>query len=139
MAAEGKSDKIASNMEVHMKQKCVMEFLHMEKMAPTDVHRHLLNAYRDHTVDGCKHSEGWGVYFSSGDRNMKDKTHSRHPCASVTPQNKEHPDQLIRENRLIMIRELCTEVNISLNELETIVATLKNHDVCTSWVPQVVT
>jgi len=28
MTAEGKSEKMMSDMEVHMKQKCVIEFLH---------------------------------------------------------------------------------------------------------------
>jgi hypothetical protein len=31
MAAEGQSDKMASDMEVRMKQRCVTEFLHAEK------------------------------------------------------------------------------------------------------------
>ena len=38
MAAEGQSDKMASDMEVQMKQRGVAEFLHVEKMAPTDIH-----------------------------------------------------------------------------------------------------
>ena len=36
--AEGQSDRMASDMEVWMKQRCVTEFLHVEKMAPTDIH-----------------------------------------------------------------------------------------------------
>ena len=36
MAAEGQSDKMTSDMEVHRKQRCGIEFLHMEKK------RHLL-------------------------------------------------------------------------------------------------
>ena len=44
MAAEQQPDKMASDTEVHMKQKCVTEFLHVEKMAPTHIHQHLLNA-----------------------------------------------------------------------------------------------
>ena len=32
------SDRLASDMEVHMKPKCEAEFLHVEKMAPTDIH-----------------------------------------------------------------------------------------------------
>ena len=32
MAAEGQSDKMASDMEVHMKQRCVTEFLHAKKL-----------------------------------------------------------------------------------------------------------
>jgi len=38
MAAEGQSDKMASDMEVKMKIKCVTEILHAEKMARTDIH-----------------------------------------------------------------------------------------------------
>jgi len=47
MAAEGQSDKRVSDMEMHMKQRCVIEFLPEEKMAPTDIHWHLLNIYGD--------------------------------------------------------------------------------------------
>ena len=51
MAAEGQSDTMASDMEVCMKQRCVTEFLHAEKMAPTDIHLCLLNIYGDQRVD----------------------------------------------------------------------------------------
>jgi len=50
MAAEGQSDKMASDMEAWMEQRCVTEFLHAEKMAPIDIHGHLLNIYGDQTV-----------------------------------------------------------------------------------------
>jgi len=32
------SDSMASDMEVRMKQRCVTEFFHVEKMAPIDIH-----------------------------------------------------------------------------------------------------
>jgi len=38
MAAEGHPDTMVPDMEVHMKQRCVTAFLHVEKMAPTDIH-----------------------------------------------------------------------------------------------------
>jgi len=34
MAAEGKSDRMVSDMGVWMKQSCVIEFLHVEKWHP---------------------------------------------------------------------------------------------------------
>lgn len=55
MAAEGHSDTKASDMEVHMKQKCGTEFLHVEKMAFTDIHQRLLKVYGNQTVDGAVH------------------------------------------------------------------------------------
>ena len=64
MAAEGQSDKTASNMEVCMKQRC--EFLHVEKMAPIDIHWCLMNVYWGKTVDVNTVRE-WVVHLSSGD------------------------------------------------------------------------
>jgi len=51
MAEEGQSDKMVSDMEVRMKQRCVTDFLHVEKMPPTDIHQCLLNAYGDQKVE----------------------------------------------------------------------------------------
>jgi len=40
--AEGQSDRMASDMEVQMKQKCATEFLHVEKIALVYIYQHLL-------------------------------------------------------------------------------------------------
>ena len=45
MAAEEQSDRIMSDMEEYVKQKHVTQFLHAEKMAPIDIHQHLVNVY----------------------------------------------------------------------------------------------
>jgi len=62
MAVEG-PDKMASDMEMCAKQRCVIEFLHAETVAPTDVHGRLLNVYGDQTVD-VSTMKGWVVCFS---------------------------------------------------------------------------
>ena len=49
MAADGQTDKMLSDVKVQMKQRCVIEFLHVEKVAYTDIHRCFLNVYGDHT------------------------------------------------------------------------------------------
>ena len=51
MAAEGQCDKSASDMEVCMEQRGVLEFHRAEKMAPIDIHQCLLNAYGNPTMD----------------------------------------------------------------------------------------
>jgi len=51
MAAKGQSDRMMSDMAVWMKHECVTEILHMEYMAPTDIHQYLMNIYGDQTVD----------------------------------------------------------------------------------------
>ena len=45
MAAEGQSDRMTSDMEVGMKQRYGIELLHVEKIAPIDIHQCLLNVY----------------------------------------------------------------------------------------------
>ena len=54
MAAEGHSDKMLSDMEARVKQRGGIKLLHVEKMAPIDNHPHVLNTYRDQTVDVSK-------------------------------------------------------------------------------------
>jgi len=107
MTAEGQSDKMVSDMEVRMKQRCVIEFLRAEIIAPNDIHRRLLNVYGDQTV-GVNAVSRWVVRFSSGDSDVKDEPRSGRPCTAVTPRNEERLDQLIRANRRIMTRELGT-------------------------------
>lgn len=51
MAAEGQSDDKMSYMEVHMRQRCATEFLHVEKQATTDIHQCFLNVYGDQAAD----------------------------------------------------------------------------------------
>jgi hypothetical protein len=50
-AAEEQSGKIASDMEVRTKQKCVIGFFHAEKIEPNDIDQHLLNIYGDQIMD----------------------------------------------------------------------------------------
>lgn len=51
MAAERWSDKVMSDMEVEMKERCVTKFLLIEKIAPNNIHRLLLNIYGDQAVN----------------------------------------------------------------------------------------
>ena len=86
MAAEGQSEKMASVIEVLMKQRCGIEFLHTEKTAPTDIHQHLQNSYADQTVDVSTVRQ-WVMHFSSGDSVVKDKPFSGWPCRFLQVQH----------------------------------------------------
>jgi len=57
---------MTSDMEVRVKQRCVTEFLRAEKIAPTDIHPHLLNVYGDQPL-GVSTVRQWVVHFSSED------------------------------------------------------------------------
>jgi len=68
MAAKGQYDRMVSDMEVHMEQRRVIEFLQMETLATTDIHQSSLNICGDQTVV-VSTVRWWEVRFSSGDSN----------------------------------------------------------------------
>ena len=51
MVAEGQSDRMVSDVEVQMKQRCVTEFLHVEIMTSNSIHQCLVSVDGDPTVD----------------------------------------------------------------------------------------
>ena len=55
MTGGGWSDRMASDMEMSLKQRCVTEFLYAEKITPIDIHQHLLN------VDMSTVRGGWCI------------------------------------------------------------------------------
>ena len=64
-------------MEVSVKQRCVTECLHWEKIAPIDI-LCLLNIYGDQTAE-VSTVRRWVVHLSSGDSSVKDKPCFRQP------------------------------------------------------------
>ena len=84
MAAEGQSDKVTSDVEIHTKQRCVIEFLHVESFVPIDFNLCLLSTEGDQTVDVSTIRQRI-VNFSTGDSDMKDKASPGWPCTAVTP------------------------------------------------------
>jgi len=54
----------------------VCQFLHAEKMAPTDIHWHLLNVYYGDQTLAVSTVRQWVVHFSSGDSDMEGRFHS---------------------------------------------------------------
>ena len=113
-AAEGQSDRMLSYIEIRMKKRHGIEFLHVEKNAPMDVS----------TV------RQWVIWFSSSHSNVKNKQHCGCPYTTVTSLSEEHLIQLIGTSRRITTGELCVELKTGFNRLETMVVTLEYHKVC---------
>ncbi|PNF28558.1 hypothetical protein B7P43_G12914 [Cryptotermes secundus] len=127
---------MASDIEVRMKQRCVIEFLTAEQIAPTDIHRCLLKVYGDDTVD-ISTVRWWAVCFNSGESEVHDKPYPGRPCSAATPHNEQYLDQLIHTDWWIMTRELCAWLNISCNALEIMLGKLDYRKVCSRWVPRI--
>ena len=64
MSADEQYDKLASDMEVHMKQKCVIELLHEGKNG-THWHSLMLAECFWRSKSGCEHGGAVGDAFSA--------------------------------------------------------------------------
>jgi len=115
MAAEGQSDKMVSDMEACTKQRCGIEFLHVDKIA-------CFWPQRPNSISSVR---WWVVHFSSDGSNMKDKPCSEQPCTAVTVTWRvslpAHPREL--DYNL----GLCTELSICFSVLEPMAAVLEYH------------
>lgn len=74
--------------------------------------------------------QSWSERCFSHGNNMKVKSNT-----AITTQNEECHNQLICMNQWIMTRELHTELNVSFNVLETMVAILEHHNGCARRAP----
>ena len=99
---EEQSEKMASDMEACTRQRCRTEYFHERKMAPIDIHQHVLKAYREQRVN-VSTVRCWVVHFNSGNSDMKDKPCSGWPHTAVTPLNEECLNQLIYMNHLMLV------------------------------------
>jgi len=86
MAAEGQSDKMASEMEVCMKQKCVVKVLQLKKKW-TLSHSSILTEHLWRPNSGCEHSEAVGGVFQQWQQEYEDKPHSRWPYRLLQTQH----------------------------------------------------
>ena len=70
---------------------------------------------------------------------MENEPHERRP-RSITGENSDRVDALIRENRQITVRELSGILNISDGSVKTIIKQhLQYSKVCARWIPRLLT
>jgi hypothetical protein len=99
-AAEKHFYKMASDLDVHTKQRCVLNSSMRERISPVDIHGRLLNIYGDQTVD-VRTVRRWVVRFSRGGSDVRDRPRWGRPCTAASSRNEVRLDQLIRSNRLL--------------------------------------
>jgi len=136
MAAEGQSNKMASDMEVHMKQRCGLEFLHVEIIARMDIHWHLLNIYGAWRVDVSTVRGGWCILAVA---TVTWKT--SHIQDSHTQLSHHEMKSILISSSMWISRlgpgKLC--IKTSINVLEMMMAAIENHKVCSQWFPWMLT
>ena len=90
-------------IDLHQKQRCVIEFLNVEKVQPINIHKHLVNVYSSKTVH-VSMVRRWVCCFQSGDRDVSNKPCSGHPSTATNKENEAHLDELFKSNQLITVK-----------------------------------
>ena len=70
MAADGQSDRMVSEVGVHVDQSGVIELLRVEEMAPSDIQQALMSVSGQQSVD-VSTVRWWMMCFSSGDNDSR--------------------------------------------------------------------
>jgi hypothetical protein len=92
------------DIDVHLKQRCVIEFLSGEHIAPTELHQLLKNFYGEQTVAISTVRRRVSRVSDAGS-GLKDMSRSGRRCTTVTEDNKERVNRLILQDRHITTRE----------------------------------
>jgi hypothetical protein len=82
------------DIDVCLKQQCVIKFLNGEHIAPIELHQHLKNFYGEQRVD-ISTVRHWVRCVCDAGSGLKDMPRSGHPCTAVMEENEERVNQLI--------------------------------------------
>ena len=137
---------MAAPLEIHMKQRAVIEFLVAEGETPVNIHKRLQRVYQDEVLDysiirrwACRLAKDSDEYQQSGFASLKDKSRTGRPFTSVNLDNKANANKLNREDRRIILNELASEIQVSRGSAHHLVESLSFSKVCARWVPRQLT
>ncbi|XP_014774694.1 uncharacterized protein LOC106872283 [Octopus bimaculoides] len=117
---------MAAPLELHQKQRAVIDFLVAEGEIPVNIHRWLQNVFEDNTLDYSNVCR-WVCHLKDekvGTVSVADKPRSGQLPASVNPANKAKADALIREDRHTTLDELAENLEASHGSAYNIVESL---------------
>jgi len=103
-----------------VEQRIVIKFLIGENVPSTEIHHRLHQQYGEECLSRTRVFE-WCKCFREGSERVENEQHDCRPRTSVTEPNIDGADALIRENRLITIKELGAMLSISVGSVEDIV------------------
>jgi len=110
-----------SEAKVHVcvEQRIIIKFLTKEGCKPSEKCSRLKKQYGEKTLSNVSVYK-WSSAFKKGRETVENEPHERRLRTSITGENRDRVDALIRENRRITVRELSGILNISDGSVKTI-------------------
>jgi len=130
-----------SETEVHVsvEQRIIIKFLTRESCKSSEICSRLKRQYGEKTLSNVSVYK-WCSAFKKRREKVENEPHELRPRTSITGENSNSVDALIRENRRITVRELSGIPNISDGNVKTIIKQhLQYSKVCARWIPRLLT
>jgi len=128
-----------AKVHVSVEQRIIIKFLTKEGCKPSEICSRLKKQYGEKTLSNVSVYK-WSSAFKKGRETVENEPHERRPRTSITGENRDRVDALIRENRRITVRELSGILNISDGSVKTIIKQhLQYSKVCARWIPRFLT
>ena len=109
-----------AKVHVSVEQRIIIKFLAKECCKPSEICSRLKRQHGEKTLSNVSVYK-WNSAFKIGRETVENEPHERRPRTSITGENSDRVDALIRENRRITVRELSGILNMSDGSVKTII------------------
>jgi len=109
-----------AKVHVSVEQHIVIKFLTKEGCKPSEICSSLKRQYGEKTLPNVSVYK-WSSAFKKGRETAENEPHESRPRASITGENSDRMDALIRENRRITVCELSGILNITDGSVKTMI------------------
>jgi transposase len=81
----------------------------------------------------------WVKYFKDGNTGIQDQPISGRPRTASTEPNEKRVDEIIKEDRCVMLDAVATKLGIAHNAVQEMIGSLGYQNICAYWVPHLLT
>jgi hypothetical protein len=128
-----------AKVHVSVEQRIIIKFLTKEGCKLLEICSRLKRQYGEKTLSNVSIYK-WSSDFKQGRETVENEPHVRRSRTSITGENNDRVDVLIRENRRITVGELSGILNVSDGSVKIIIKQhLQYSKVCARWIPRLLT
>lgn len=121
--------KMASAMDLRLKQRAVIEFLTAEGCSPIEIHSRMKAVYGE-TCSDVSTVRRWARRSKEenpSESNVHDQPHTGRPLSASDSKHQSRVDELIRENRRVKQIDISIEMGISQERVHHIITNLLGY------------
>ena len=133
---------MASSMDLHLKQRAVIEFLTTEGCSPIEICSRMKAVYGEMCLDvnTVRRRTRRSREENPSESTVHDQARTGRPLSASDSKHQSRVDQLIRENRRVKQIDISIEIGISQERVHHIITNLLGYrKVSARWVPRMLT